>query len=220
MNVRVRLLSLFGIVLTVFAANPSHAALVISEFLAENDGGLHDSDGDSPDWIEIQNTGPGVAALLGWHLTDTPTNLVRWTFPATNLAPGSFLVVFASGKDRAISGPGVAHQFSAPELGPIPGARRARRRDGGLLFRQLSQPASERWLRHRQLARTTPPYFADGRAQIHRAEEQHGRNGLDGADVLRIPPGRTPLTGWVLTLPRAPARWCWRWTLMSGADRR
>ncbi len=90
--------------LSLGLAWPAYAGLRISEFVAENDGGLHDSDGDSPDWIEIQNTGPGVAALLGWHLTDTPTNLVRWTFPATNLAPGSFLVVFASGKDRSVSG--------------------------------------------------------------------------------------------------------------------
>ena len=86
MNVRVRLLSLFAIILTVFASNPSRAALVISEFLAENDGGLHDSDGDSPDWIELHNLSTNAVNLAGWRLTDTATNLSRWTFPATNLA--------------------------------------------------------------------------------------------------------------------------------------
>src|SRR5687767_2134115 len=72
----------------------------ITEFLAENDGGLRDSDGETPDWIEIQNASATTVNLAGWHLTDTPTNLTKWTFPPTNLLAGRFLVVFASGKDR------------------------------------------------------------------------------------------------------------------------
>src|SRR5512145_1160970 len=72
------------------------AALLISEFVAQNDGGLRDADGDSPDWIEIQNDSVTPVSLAGWHLTDSPTNLVKWTFPATNLPAGGFLVVFAS----------------------------------------------------------------------------------------------------------------------------
>jgi hypothetical protein len=31
-------------------------------------------------------------------------NLTLWTFPATNLAAGGYLVVFASGKDRSVAG--------------------------------------------------------------------------------------------------------------------
>ncbi len=80
------------------------ANVVISELLAENDGGLRDADGDTPDWIEIQNDSAFPANLAGWHLTDDASDLTKWTFPATNLAPGSFLVVFASGKDRATAG--------------------------------------------------------------------------------------------------------------------
>src|SRR5512137_1138719 len=117
MNVRVRLLSLFGIVLTVFAANPSRAALVISEFLAENDGGLHDSDGDSPDWIELHNLSTNTVNLAGWRLTDTATNLSRWTFPATNLTAGGYLVVFASGKNRATAGAELHTNFQLDNAG-------------------------------------------------------------------------------------------------------
>ncbi|HEY5914750.1 MAG TPA: lamin tail domain-containing protein [Verrucomicrobiae bacterium] len=85
--------------------NPAGAAsLVINEVLAENAGGLRDADGDTPDWIEIHNASTNRVNLAGWHLTDTPTNLTGWTFPATNLAPGGFLVVFASLKDRAVPG--------------------------------------------------------------------------------------------------------------------
>lgn len=80
------------------------AGLLISEFLVENDGGLRDADGDTPDWIEIQNDSALPMSLAGWHLTDNLADLAKWTFPATNLASGSFLVVFASGKDRATAG--------------------------------------------------------------------------------------------------------------------
>src|SRR5262249_12120471 len=38
--------------------------------------------------------------LAGWHLTDDPLDLSKWTFPAVSLAPRGFLVVFASGKNR------------------------------------------------------------------------------------------------------------------------
>ena len=76
------------------------SAVFLSEFLAENDGGLHDQDGDSPDWLELFNDSLSAVNLTGWHLTDTPTNLTKWTFPATTMPSGSFLIVFASGKDR------------------------------------------------------------------------------------------------------------------------
>ena len=78
----------------------SQAAVVINEFMAENDGFLRDLDGDTPDWIELRNTGASATNLAGWHLTDSPTNLTKWTFPSTNISAGGFLIVFASGKDR------------------------------------------------------------------------------------------------------------------------
>ncbi|HEY0549067.1 MAG TPA: lamin tail domain-containing protein, partial [Verrucomicrobiae bacterium] len=84
---------------------PLPAATVrISEFLAENDGGLIDGDGDTTDWIEIQNTTASLVNLGGWRLTDDSTNLTKWTFPPTNLAANGFLIVFASGKNRATNG--------------------------------------------------------------------------------------------------------------------
>ena len=76
----------------------------ISEFVAENSGGFLDEDGAASDWIEISNSGSTSANLLGWHLTDDPTDLKKWTFPSMNIAANGFLVVFASGKDRSVSG--------------------------------------------------------------------------------------------------------------------
>src|SRR5262245_12699719 len=76
----------------------------ITEFMAANDGGLLDENGDASDWIEIQNVGASNASLLGWFLTDEPTLLAKWRFPDTNVAAGGFVLVFASGKNRASTG--------------------------------------------------------------------------------------------------------------------
>ncbi|MEM7387516.1 MAG: CotH kinase family protein, partial [Verrucomicrobiota bacterium] len=62
---------------------------------------LTDSDGDHPDWIEIYNAGAKPVSLLGCYLSDNPENLSKWKFPVTTAAPGQFVKVFASGKNRA-----------------------------------------------------------------------------------------------------------------------
>jgi len=73
---------------------------VISEFLADNDNGIVDLDGESSDWIEIHNPGNSVIDLGGWHLTDDALDRTKWTFPGSSyVAPGGFLIVFASSKD-------------------------------------------------------------------------------------------------------------------------
>jgi len=80
------------------------SGVVISEFMAINDTTLRDADGDFSDWIEIHNGAPTNVSLEGWHLTDRGDNLTRWSFPATNLVAGGFIVVFASNKDRGVAG--------------------------------------------------------------------------------------------------------------------
>jgi len=100
-----RIFSVLGLCLLLGGtAIHAHAGVIISEFLAENDGGLSDENGDTPDWIELFNSSASPVNLAGWRLTDTPTNLAKWFFPATTLPPGGYLVVFASGKDRATNG--------------------------------------------------------------------------------------------------------------------
>ena len=42
--------------------------------------------------------------LSGWYLTDDAADLTQWQFPDVTLATGEYLVVFASGKDRAVAG--------------------------------------------------------------------------------------------------------------------
>ena len=97
----------------------ANAGLRISEFMASNDSTLLDEDGESSDWIEIYNPVEDNTAinLDGYALSDDPLLLQKWTFPDTQLAPGSRLVVFASGKDRAVTGSELHTNFSLERNG-------------------------------------------------------------------------------------------------------
>lgn len=86
-------------------AGPLQAAPVISEFLTINDSSLADEDGNFSDWIEIYNPDASPVDLSGYYLTDKAANLTLWQIPATStLDPGAYMVIFASGKNRAIAG--------------------------------------------------------------------------------------------------------------------
>ena len=70
----------------------------INEFMASNGQTLNDGDGNSTDWIELYNPGPGPAELGGWFLTDDAEDLEKWRFPVgTTIPENGFLLVFASG---------------------------------------------------------------------------------------------------------------------------
>ena len=83
---------------------PAATNVILSEFMASNTRTLADEDGDYSDWIEVYNAGTNLVNLLNWSLTDNAGNRTKWRFPATNLAPGQVLVVFASNKNRRVAG--------------------------------------------------------------------------------------------------------------------
>ncbi len=90
---------------------------IISEFLADNKNGLVDEDGDDSDWIELYNTSNGSVNLFGWSLTGDPSHQTRWSLPSTNLPAKGFMVVFASGKNRAVPGKPLHTDFSLRAAG-------------------------------------------------------------------------------------------------------
>jgi len=90
--------------LFIILSLPVDAQVRITEFMASNTQTLTDEDGDTSDWIEIQNTSGNSVSLLNWALTDSAGNPGKWRFPATNMPPKSFLIVFASGKNRTTPG--------------------------------------------------------------------------------------------------------------------
>jgi hypothetical protein len=102
----------------------SLAQVRITEFLADNESGMRDEDGDQEDWIEITNTGTASVDLTGWSLTDKITNPILWTFPSVTLGPGGTLVVWASGKDRSAPSAPLHTNFSLSRNGEFLGLYR------------------------------------------------------------------------------------------------
>jgi hypothetical protein len=91
--------------------------VIISEFMADNKSTLADENGQFPDWVEIYNTSTNTMNLNGWSLTDDPTHVARWFFPATNLTAKGFMVVFADGTNRVVLGQPLHADFSLKASG-------------------------------------------------------------------------------------------------------
>lgn len=85
-----------------YTVDPSAPApgVLLNEFMADNERTLRDEDGDESDWIELYNSSTATVNLTGWWLTDDLAVPKKWKFPALSLPANSFLVVFASGKNR------------------------------------------------------------------------------------------------------------------------
>src|SRR5262249_5230699 len=89
----------------------------ITEFMAVNNAQLADQDGDYYYCIEILNSVTNTVDLTGWYLTDKASQLTEWRFPATNLPPNGYLIVFASGKDRHVPGAPLHTNFKLNNTG-------------------------------------------------------------------------------------------------------
>lgn len=77
--------------------------LRITEFCADNTQ-LFDSQGDTPDWIEIANLTAAPINLAGYYLTNSnlPADDHKWAFPNYSLPAGGYIVVFASAKNTTL----------------------------------------------------------------------------------------------------------------------
>ena len=84
------------------AAADDTPAVRISEMMYKNHATLQDADGEFSDWFELENTSNRVVRLKGWSVSDGKT---VWDFPADATIPrGGLCVVFASRKDKTVSG--------------------------------------------------------------------------------------------------------------------
>src|ERR1051325_4734125 len=115
------LLFVWGLTLPIVLANAPLAVaqedVRITEFMASNTRTLQDEDREYSDWIEIFNGSTNAVNLLNWSLTDTAGNLTKWRFPATNIAPNQFIIVFASNKDRRTPGARLHTNFKLDSTG-------------------------------------------------------------------------------------------------------
>ncbi|MCX7046737.1 MAG: lamin tail domain-containing protein, partial [Candidatus Sumerlaeota bacterium] len=103
--------------LLLIGAAPANAQILINEIMALSTGGFLDEDRDSSDWIELFNASVSPVNLDGWFLTDDSSNLSKWRFPSATIEPGGFLIVFASGKNRAVAGGELHTNFQLDDTG-------------------------------------------------------------------------------------------------------
>ncbi len=76
------------------------AGVQISEVLLNNAYSITDSDGERCSWVELCNTSANTVSLAGYALSDREDNPLKWMLPQVEMAPGSYMTVFLSGKDR------------------------------------------------------------------------------------------------------------------------
>lgn len=106
------------------------AAPFINEFNADNVGpqlnsigtvtGTNDVNGNSRDWLELRNPDPTAVNLNGWALSDDPAVPGKWVFPSVSIAAnGGHLLVFASGKNRAVASVQLHTNFKLGKSGVI-----------------------------------------------------------------------------------------------------
>lgn len=71
---------------------------VLNELMASNNLAVFDDFFESDDWVEIYNPG-GLVQMAGYHISDDPNDLTKYTFPDTDpgstfLTPGGHMLVW------------------------------------------------------------------------------------------------------------------------------
>lgn len=67
--------------------------LMITEFMAKNDGAWVDEIGETDDWIELHNNSAQPLSLAGYRIGDDPQN--RTALPPLTLSPGAYVIFWA-----------------------------------------------------------------------------------------------------------------------------
>ncbi len=90
----------YGIIIFLQVIYVNGQNVLINEFMAKNNTTIHDEDGEYSDWIELYNASNSTINLLNYSLSDDNNNLDKWIFPEISILPNSYLLVFASEKNR------------------------------------------------------------------------------------------------------------------------
>lgn len=94
----------------------SCTGLIVNEAVSTNSE-FEDEDGDSEDWFELYNHSNMPVSLAGWSVTDDPMEPQMWQFPDITLDAGEYLLLWASDKDRAVSGQPLHTNFKISSSG-------------------------------------------------------------------------------------------------------
>ncbi len=93
------------------------AQVLVNEVCSSNTNLIADDDGDYEDWIELYNAGISEVDLDGFFISDDASDPFQYTLPPMVLAPGDFVLIWASGKDKVSSGGEVHSNFKLSSAG-------------------------------------------------------------------------------------------------------
>ncbi len=93
--------------------------IAVNEVMASNSSTIADENGDFSDWIEIFNYGTQSYNLEGYGLSDANGNPFKWTFPNVSIAPGQYMLIWASGKNRRVPGSPLHTNYSISQEGEV-----------------------------------------------------------------------------------------------------
>ncbi len=89
----------------VIATSESQSPVVINELMAANKRTVRDPQGQYDDWLEIYNRTERTVDISGMYLSDSKSNLRKWSFPPGTTIPARGTLVVWLDKDlRAIRG--------------------------------------------------------------------------------------------------------------------
>ncbi len=118
LNLQLRKLQKFAFWLFLLGpCYPLSAQLVMNEICPSNASLIADEDGDYEDWIELYNAGTTPVDLGGYFISDDASYPFQFVLPERVLEAGEFLLVFASGKNRANSQGEIHSNFSLSSSG-------------------------------------------------------------------------------------------------------
>ena len=78
--------------------------VVINEYSCSNINGPVNAFGDREDWVELYNPSASPVDLTGFHLSDKPSNPLKWQIPSGTVPANGYLLVHCSGKNTVQSG--------------------------------------------------------------------------------------------------------------------
>lgn len=93
--------------------------IVVNEVQSSNKATIKDESGNYEDWIELYNKGLAYVNLSGYGLSDDQSMLFKWIFPNVLLGPDQYLLIWASGKNRAVSGSHLHTNFKLNSSGGV-----------------------------------------------------------------------------------------------------
>ena len=101
MSIRLIIRCCIPLLISIIGSYTADAQLVINEVCSSNKESYIDSNGDSPDWIELYNNTDTAIPLEGYYISDNLDYSYKWQMPNVTIGAGEYLIVIADGQDIA-----------------------------------------------------------------------------------------------------------------------